>query len=109
MEITIGLTETDRAGDYVPYIDGYRSGAKQVEVKIHLIDEVVFNTGHHALADAIYVATNVRGEFGLPTDPLIAYVLGALGDYRQRSLSVGDTLSFDDLTFACARFGWEQV
>lgn len=109
MEITIGLTQSDRANDYVSYDDGYRKGAKQEKVKVYVIADLLRHTTDEGLLEALYEVTNVRGEFGLPSDQVKVYLLGAIGEYPHRSLSIGDTVSFDGLTWALGREGWYGV
>lgn len=118
VEVTIGWTQSDRENGYSSF-DGYKPGAKQhtetVTVEIPetaSAEEVDWATLR--LAEAAFEATN--SPFPLTPGSPAAQIQSALqargfngsqsGHY---SLSVGDTVTFGEVTLACASFGWERV
>jgi len=116
VKITIGLTKTDRAADYVPSMDGYRPGAEQ-DVVVLEIDAVPTQPdgGWRALevGEAYFMATNAPEEV-VKGSPLALAIYTALVERtapaHRLSMSVGDTVQVDDgPVLVCASFGWEEA
>lgn len=133
VDVTIGWTMSDRANGYSSF-DGYRPGARQHTETINVEwtnapevadDDMLAAIGAtradaealriqrvvEALAEACFEATNAPFATGLAAQ--IAEKIAATG-YRGEqaghySLSVGDTVTVNEVTLACARFGWERV
>ncbi len=106
--ITLGFTESDRAGGYVSYADGYRPGAAQVLVTIAL-DIDGSDRSPQDWADAVFQASNSPAP---ATDPAVAAIRHALAEQvhtPMRSLSVGDTVTVVGQTWACEPSGWRLV
>lgn len=114
MKVEIGFTITDRAAGYVPASDGYRKGAKQ---RVVTIDLFAVHAGEAlAVAEAVFVATNapavVVAKSQMARDVLRALVALSRAQGTPsvpRSLSVGDTVTVEGVTVACASAGWKQV
>jgi hypothetical protein len=108
--ITIGLTITDRPGDYIPALDGWRPGAAQQIVKLGEVKLPSAWTRTN-VAEALFALTNAPAELWLGRDGydalshVIAYDLRGL----DRALSVGDTVTVDGVTLACERVGWINI
>lgn len=104
--ITIGYTRTDRPGDYVPAVDGYRPGAAQDVRTIIVHTDLVADA--LAWAEVVFMVTNAPPMLA---NGLVAAVVPALeaspGEWR--SLSVGDTVSVGSTTLACTAVNWEVV
>ena len=101
MILTIGLTETDRAADYVPAMDGFRAGAAQRLWTFY----VPANVDAVKAAEAVFVATNAPIEV-IRENSLALTVYLALQGYEDRALSVGDTVTVNGERVACDRVGW---
>lgn len=112
--LTIGFTESDRAADYCPMMDGWRPGARQRELTI------AAPAGSHdieTIAEAVYTATNAPSEI-IAADPLANEMAELLVDAiadgaRVRSLSVGDTITGLDkdgsrVQVSCEPRGWAR-
>ena len=136
IEVTIGWTMSDRANGYSSY-DGYQPGARQHTETIEVEwtntpevadDEMLAAIGAtrgeaealriqrivEALAEACFAATNhpfPRSLEGLPGQVYRAIeATGYRGEQAGHySLSVGDTVTVNEATLACAPFGWERV
>jgi len=119
MKITIGLTKTDRAADYVPAMDGYREGAAQDVVLLEVEAPTKHEGGWQAVevGEAYFTATNAPQEV-IEADPLALAVYRELAEEVRRqgkvphrlSMSVGDTVQVDDgPRLAVASFGFTQL
>lgn len=115
--ITLGFTKSDRANDYVSFTDGYRPGAEQTRQTITVQDIYALRGADRDAAialwlDACYAGTNAP-ELADDPDGAIALVAAALADTdiggKVRSLSVGDTVTLYERTFACSKMGWTEV
>jgi hypothetical protein len=105
------------ATDYLPFSDTWRPGQPQHEETITVdlpdITEHPFNIGPRELAEAVFHATNAPDE--PPADSLAGRVLAAIqatgfrGEGAHYSLSVGDTVTINGTTLACAKRGWETI
>jgi hypothetical protein len=110
VKITIGLTRTDRAADYVPAMDGYRPGAAQdlfvIEVESPAIDPAV-------IGEAFFVATNAPKEVvdgDRLASALYREITRKLPIAHRLTLSVGDTVQVDDgPVFVVAPVGFEPL
>ncbi len=105
VRLVIGRTITDRAGDYVPAIDGYRPGAPQDVISIDVPARA--DTDGPGWAEAVFVATNRPGvpdKGSAAADVHAATIM--VNTVRQRSLSVGDTVTVDGVRHVCDRAGW---
>jgi hypothetical protein len=90
--IDLGLTKSDRAGNYIPSCDGFRAGAEQEIFEYYV--EVPVGMRVEEIAEAAFEATNH------PYPESLTGVAGALAALveddrltRMRSLSVGDTVT----------------
>lgn len=110
VRITIGFTKTDRESNYVPMMDGYRAGAEQ---------ELVVVDMPRALLPVV-IAQTPELFFGVTNAPLDAIQASprmsrmhehfvSVGQTFPRSISVGDTVSYGDERWACARRGWDRA
>jgi hypothetical protein len=104
--ITIGWTKFKTGDSYVPFVDGYRSGAAQHSITV---ESETGSLTTEDIANAVYEATNA------PTvhpDTLAGDILaqihatGYRGQDAHFSLSVGDTVTAKGWRAACARSGW---
>lgn len=112
MKIILGITRSDRANGYSSFDDGYRPGAEQQAVTLTLPD------GFDGLsieqwAKAMFIASNAPGA-SPDEDGAVTALRDALERARRagcqiRSLSVGDTVTVNGDTVACAKTGWERV
>lgn len=137
LTVTVGWTRPNRAADYSPMSDGYRSGAEQHTETIEVEwsnqpsvpdDEMLRALGVEAgvaeahrltrlvetIAEACFYATNAphltypQGLTGQICRALDATGYdGAAGGHY--SLSVGDTVTVLEVTLACAPAGWARV
>lgn len=115
-KVAIGWTESDRAGGYISYVDGWKAEAPQLVWVTDIPDYLAVSI--EDVAEAVFEATNAPYE--LP--------VGSLGRWFQtyfqtnspqpRSLSVGDTVSFvsydaqanmiPSAVVSCERIGWNR-
>jgi hypothetical protein len=107
--LVIGFTRSDRPHDYVPMCDGYRDGAAQDVVTIHVeAREGRPEISGQAWAEAVFVATNAPPEAIREGERTARDVVAALADHRVRAVSVGDTVTVDGTRYVCDRIGWTQ-
>ena len=102
-DATIGLTRSDRANDYVSHIDGWRPSAVQDFITITLDD---LGLDPETVADLMFEATNHPAPTGLALQVIRKL---RTSDRAVRSLSVGDTVTVEGVTLACADEGWLDV
>lgn len=113
MIITVGFTEPDHQHPYLSLVDGYRIGAPQTSVTIHLPGD----GGHRSTqewAEVVFTAVqHPRSSLAEPApDSDVTAVRRALTDQVHtplRSLSVGDTVTVGGQMWACESTGWRQV
>jgi hypothetical protein len=105
--ITIGLTVSDRAANYIPAMDGWRPGAAQDTFPLPQVALPAAWT-RADVAEALFTLTNAPVEVwdGKGGYAELARTLRALNPLLARSLSVGDTVTVDGVTLACQRVGW---
>lgn len=135
IDVTIGWTISDMANGYSSF-DGYRPGAKQhtetITVEWSNAPEVADDATLTALgasradAEALRITRTVEAiaehvfealnhPFATQVEGLTGQVARLIGEtgYRGQgahySLSTGDTVTVNEVTLACARFGWERV
>lgn len=114
IDVTIGWTMSDRANGYSSF-DGYQPGARQhtetITVDASSLDLTNPEAVVHQIAEAAFVATNAPFATGIAAQ--VAEAIAATGYHGREaghySLSVGDTVTVNEVTVACARFGWERV
>lgn len=110
--VILGFTRSDRAAGYSSFDDGYRPGAEQRAVALTVHDAPDGLTVEQ-WAEAAFVASNSPDATSRDFSATIA-LRGALDGaastgVRLRSLSVGDTVTVEGETVACAKAGWERV
>lgn len=112
MLLTLGLTESDRANDYIPSTDGYRHDATQELVALNVYPELPDVSGEE-WAEAAYLATNLP-----PSDhdtPAVTALRTAITHHIAeharpfRSLSCGDTVTVHSQIWACHTVGFGLV
>jgi hypothetical protein len=94
--VNYGHTMTDRGANYVPAMDGWKAGARQVILTLTLDvpDARTWGATPENVAEAIYMATNAPRSIW---SPLAILVDVALEPYRQDGqrtyvMDVGDTV-----------------
>ncbi len=104
IELTIGLTQSNRAENYFPSMDGYKLSAGQ---DTYTLDYPDYMETAEEVAERVFIATNAPDEMGMsePQRHMRALLTGLL----PRSVSVGDTVTYDGTTLVCARVGWEPL
>lgn len=121
LTIQLGFTHSDRASDYIPMMDGYRPGAAQTviqtgDVQLPGLDPAAPLSADDvtAVAEACFTAMNAPED--LPVSDTVSLVRDAIAarlasgrDTGVHSLSVGDTVTVDGITLACAKKGWSVV
>lgn len=123
MRITVGYTLSNRAGDYIPMMDGYRPGAQQQCVDFDCSGSEFFAVSRatpEEVAEAVFVVTNCPDLDRIFSDRLTHEVYTAMrrelnlvvahaGELDHQALSVGDTVMVDGLLLEVARFGFKTV
>lgn len=112
--VTIGWTKSDRENGYSSF-DGYRPGAEQHTE--YLAIQITTSTRIDSAADAI-----CNAAFTALNDPFPSMLTGVArqiwekvhatgyrGEGAHYSLSVGDTVTVDNVMFACEPTGWKQI
>ncbi|MGZ0147122.1 hypothetical protein ACXJJ3_08630 [Kribbella sp. WER1] len=109
--ITIGWTISNREAGYVAFMDGYQPFAKQYTETITV--ELPVNVVGHQVAELVFIATNAPAvDPGTPEEAVqeAIYATGYRGEQAAHfSLSVGDTVTVDDVMWACKAASWEKV
>ena len=111
--VSIGWTTADRTRfpDYMPFWDTYRPGLPQHVETVTI--EVPKGWDARRIAEAAYTATNHPEPTTLGGPARAIYERLRANGYHGRqahwSLSVGDTVTVDDVRLGCARIGWEEV
>lgn len=115
VEVVIGWTISDPETGYSSFMDGYRPGAKQQRVMVH-VDKPQYGSLAEAvetIAEAAFTATNhpdpehLTGYARQIHDGI--YASGYRGQGAHYSLSAGDTVTISEVTLACANTGWQRV
>lgn len=121
MMIIVGFTQSDRANDYFPAMDGYRDDAEQVLVPLRLRDDaaagVTVPQGLTGIqwAHALFAASNLPPEaYGAGQEPpavtAIRHALETEPPKYWQSMSIGDTITVNGEVWACGRgSSWELV
>lgn len=113
--VTIGWTRSDPDTGYSSFTDGYRPGAAQHRLTVHVSvpDDADVAAAVEAIAEAAFTATNhpapetLTGYARQIYDGITAS--GYHGREAHYSLSVGDTVTVGEVTLACAPTGWQRV
>lgn len=110
--VILGFTQSDHANEYSSFDDGYRPGAEQ-RAAVLVVTDAPDGLTAEQWAEAAFIASNAPGAFS-GDDPAVTALRSALDDARHagtrlRSLSVGDTVTVEGETVACAKAGWERV
>lgn len=115
VDVTIGWTKSDMANGYSSF-NGYKPGAQQHTETVHVVvteedaalrpEQVV-----EKIADAAFAATNSPGLLSALAAQIRKGIkaTGYRGEGAHYSLSVGDTVTVNEVTLACEDFGWKRV
>jgi hypothetical protein len=121
MIIVLGFTRSERAANYFPTMDGYRPGAEQVLVPLHLRADadagVTVPQGLTGIqwGHAMFAATNLPpAAYGADQEPpavtAIRHALDVEPPRFWQAMSIGDTLTVNGEVWACGRgSSWELV
>ena len=106
--IVLGYTRSNRQTGYSSLDDGYREDAKQTVITF-FID---INGEEHLLtpediADAVFMGSN--SPYEIDHRQIAGKVQIMLDDYEMRSLSVGDTVTYDGVKVAIEKKGFRRV
>lgn len=115
VEVVLGWSISDPEAGYSSFSDGYRPGVKQQCVTVHV--EVPHDADPaaavEAIAEAAFAATNHPAPEALTGYARQIYdgvkASGYRGQGAHYSFSVGDTVTVNEVTLACASLGWERV
>lgn len=124
-DVTIGWTMSDLENGYSSF-DGYLPGAKQHREIIQIewsnppVGAAAIQRTVESIAEAAFFATNAP-RLTIP-DGILGQVCRAMDEiFRTKvdgdtpwpgthwALSVGDTVTVNEATLACAKLGWERV
>jgi hypothetical protein len=109
--LVIGRTIGNVRSEYIPEVDGYRDGARQVPVTL-TVDKRTDVTGEQ-WAEAVYIATRSPGSVILNSDTALAVhdaIIGEPGDAHVAMpvLTMGDTVTVDGVRYCRDASGWVQ-